>query len=62
MKKTDITKTIIKVKYTFKDRRGVLRASTFPHNLQKWIQKTPEQQEKYVAQHTKNKIITFDVI
>ena len=61
MQKADVTKMIIKVKFSYKDRRGRRREGTFPTSLQRWIQKSPEEQERYVAQHTKNKVLTYNI-
>jgi hypothetical protein len=62
MKKADITKMIIKIGYSYRDGKGKLVNANFPVSLQGWIKMSPEEQEKYVAQHTKTKIINYDVL
>lgn len=62
MTKADITKTVIKIEYVSQASNGKKFVRQFPVNLQRWIQKTPEQQDNYVAQHTKGKIIEYNVL
>jgi hypothetical protein len=61
-KKHDITKIVITVGFKAKDAKGKPVGGKFPVSLQQWIKKTPEQQDAYVAQHTKHRVIEHNVI
>ena len=62
MQKADITKMVVTVEFSSKARNGRIVKAKFPVSLQGWIKMTPEEQNDYVAQHTKNTVINHDVI
>lgn len=64
--KPDITKMVVTVEFTKKKKKvkGQMVAvnAKFEIPLQEWIKKTPEQQDDYIRQHTKESTIDYKIV